>query len=108
MILQQILLQVVQFLQISTSTDTSNTTPDIDLGTDSAPAATPNGFGDVDISVGGYDPEGEGDEGAAPIPNAPEYQIVDVLANTDDPTDVKVKLKNTETGEVEIKDISEI
>ena len=92
----------------TTSTDTSNTTPDIDLGTDSAPAATPNGFGDVDISVGGYDPEGEGDEGAAPIPNAPEYQIVDVLANTDDPTDVKVKLKNTETGEVEIKDISEI
>lgn len=91
----------------TTSTDTSTATPDIDLGGSATPAA-PNGFGDVDISVGGYDPEGEGEEGGAPAPNAPEYQIVDVLANTDNPTDIKVKLKNTETGEVEIKDISEI
>lgn len=90
----------------STTTDTSST-PDIDLGGGAAPA-TPNSFGDVDISVNGYDPEGEGEEGNIPAPNAPEFDIIDVLANTEDPTDVKVKLKNAETGEVEIKDISEI
>ena len=90
----------------STTTDTSST-PDIDLGGGATPA-TPNSFGDVDISVNGYDPEGEGEEGNIPAPNAPEFDIIDVLANTEDPTDVKVKLKNAETGEVEIKDISEI
>ena len=89
----------------STTTDTS-ATPDIDLG-GGAPA-TPNGFGDVDISVNGYDPEGEGEDGAAPVPNAPEYKIVDVLANQDDPTDIRVKLQNTETGEIEIKELSEM
>lgn len=89
----------------STTTDTS-ATPDIDLG-GGAPA-TPNGFGDVDISVNGYDPEGEGEDGAAPVPNAPEYKIVDVLANQDDPTDIRVKLQNTETGEIEVKELSEM
>lgn len=67
-----------------------------------------SGFGDVDISVGGGDYGPEGDEEQMPIPNMPEYQIIDVLTNDDDPTDIKVKVQNVETKEVEIKNLDEI
>lgn len=92
----------------ASTVDTSTVTPDIDIGGDTTTQASPNNFGDVDISVGGYDPEGEGEDNNVPAPTTPEYQIIDVLANTEDPTDIKVKLKNTETGEIEIKNLSEI
>ncbi len=94
-------------------TSSADSTPDLggigDIPMDnSTPDATSNGFGDVDISVNGYDPEEEGNDAEMMAQNAPEYKIIDVLANTDDPTDIKVKLKNTESGEIEIKDLSEI
>ena len=67
------------------------------------------GFGDVDISVGGgYEPEGEGDEQAMPMPSAPEQKIIDVLSNEDNPTDIKVKIQDQDTKKTEIKDLDEI
>ena len=92
----------------ASTVDTSTVTPDVDMGGDTTTPASPNNFGDIDISVGGYDPEGEGEDSNVSAPTTPEYQIIDVLANTEDPTDIKVKLKNTETGEIEIKNLSEI
>lgn len=90
----------------TTSTDTSSTTPDVDL--DGAAPTAPNGFGDIDISVNGYDPEGEGDEGEMPAAPAQEFEIIDVLANNDDPTDIKVKVQDTETKETKILNLNEI
>lgn len=92
----------------STTSDTSSATPDIDFGGDTAAPAAPSGFGDVDISVNGYDPEAKDDESNMPASSAPEYKIIDVLANQDDPTDIRVKLQNTETGEIEVKELSEM
>ena len=42
------------------------------------------------------------------ISQEPPYKIVDVLINDSDPSDIKVKVQNTETEEIEIKDLSEI
>ena len=92
----------------TSTTDTSSVTPDIDIGGNTAPSA-PSGFGDVDISVSGYDPESQNDEeGNIPQPNTPEYEIIDVLSNVDNPNDIKIKIKDTKTGEIEIKDLNEI
>ena len=75
---------------------------------DFAGEAQQGGFGDVDISVGGGDYSPEGDEQQMPMPNMPSYKIIDVLANEDDPTDIKVKVQNEDTKEVEIKNLDEI
>ena len=92
----------------STDTSTTNTssTPDIDVGGGTSTPAGQSGFGDIDISVGGYDPEGEGEDGGIPAPATPEYQIIDVLADSSD--NIRVKVKNLTSGEYEYKDLSEI
>ena len=84
--------------------------PTSDMGVDFAGEAEQNGFGDVDISVGGgYSPEDEvNDEQAMPAPNMPEYKIIDVLTNEDNPNDVKVKVQDVDTKKSEIKNLDEI
>ena len=44
------------------------------------------------------------------MPQQPESneKIIDVLVNEKDNSKIKVKVKNTETGETSIKDLSEI
>ena len=98
---------------VASNTDTSNTTttnnidPNLNFSGDTSTPDT-NGFGDVDISVGGgYSPEDE-EQQAMAMPNMPEYEIIDVLENEDNPDDIKVKVRDTDTGKIEIKDLSEI
>jgi hypothetical protein len=88
--------------------ESTNDTPDMGMNTpegNSAPAAS---FGDINIGggSGGYGPEE--DIPAAPMLNEPEYQIIDVLVNDQDDTDVKVKVKNLDTGKIETKNLNEI
>ena len=63
-------------------------------------------FGDISIDGGSIDPDSE--EEQMDIPQEPPYKIVDVLINDSDPSDIKVKVQNTETEEIETKDLSEI
>ena len=101
-------LSSVDTSSTTSTTDTSNATPDMDIGGNTTPSA-PSGFGDVDISVNGYDPESQNEEeGNIPQSNTPEYEIIDVLSNVDNPNDIKIKIKDTKTGEIEIKDLNEI
>jgi len=96
---------------VSINSDSSQTSEDpsgIDFAGEAEGMPGAGGFGDVDISVGGGDYGPEGDEQQMPMPNMPEYQIIDVLVNDDDPSDIKVKVQNVETKEVEIKDLDEI
>lgn len=94
--------------------DTSTTDTTTDSSTDGMPSTDPmtggdtgNGFGDINISAGNYSPEGD-EEQAAPMPNMPEYEIIDVLENENNPDDIKVKVRNKDTAKVEIKPLSEI
>lgn len=85
-------------------------TPDLDMNTDIPSNDAPDlNFGDISISGGNgnYGPE---DTEENPMPSIPqdEYKIIDVLINDTDETDIKVKLQNMETGEIEIKELSEI
>lgn len=88
----------------SSDSDLDNFDFDTSSGQDS------NGFGDIDISVGGgYSPEDDTENEENPLPvNTPDYKIIDVLLNDEDDTDIKVKTQNTDTNEIEIKDLSDI
>ena len=88
----------------TSSTTTDTTTPDIDFGGDTG-GATPS-FGDINIDAGGYSPD-EAEDAEVPMPNMPEYKIIDVLLN-DDNNDIKVKIQNQDTKETEIKDLEDI
>lgn len=92
----------------STQTTTDNTIssdiPDIDLGGDAGNEV--GSFGDINIDAGGYSPD-EVEDAEMPIPDMPEYKIIDVLLN-DDNNDVKVKIQNQDTKETEIKDLEDI
>ena len=91
-----------------TSTDTTTTTtdiPDIDF---SDTSDNKSDFGDIDVNLNGnYDPE-DAEQDQTSIPGMPEYKIVDVLMNNEDPDDIKVKVQNQDTKQSEIKDLSEI
>ena len=93
----------------SSTTDTTDTTTDnvdFDIPTGSSSNDKKN-FGDINISTGGnYSPDEP--EIEEPVPGAPAYKIIDVLASEEDPSDIKVKLQNTEDGSIEVKDLSEI
>lgn len=96
----------------ATSTDTATNTDgdySADMGGDAAVGGTnpAAGFGDVNVNVGDYSPD-DPVQAPAPMPETPEYKIIDVLVDDNDPTKVKVKVKNKETGAVETKDLSEI
>lgn len=92
-----------------TTTATTDDFSDIDTNsTDTTPSVAPE-FGDINISGGsGYAPEGDDEDISNITPNTPQYEIVDVLVNDDDASDIKVKVKNIETDKIEIKDLAEI
>ena len=95
----------------TTDTSAMNTgdyTADMGAAT-GAPFNNTPGFGDINIDAGGgdYSPD-QMDPMAAPAPNAPEEEIIDVLVDENDPTKIKVKVKNKETGKVTTKNLSEI
>lgn len=88
----------------STATDT---TPDIDMSADSGMDNPTAEFGDINVGGGGgYGPEDS--EEPMPIPEGPEYKIVDVLVNDKDESDIRVKVQNLDTGEIETRELSEI
>ena len=104
-----------------TTTGTDTTTPDLDMAGGNATQsndtdamndlAGPDMGGDVNINMPSldYSPEGEEDQ-ADPslVEPEPEYEIIDVLMNTKDNSEIRVKVRNLDTGEIEIKPLSEI
>lgn len=73
----------------------------------------PPSFGDINIDAGGFDPDEYGpdvpDDDALGLPMpTEEFVIEDVLVNKEDKSDIKVKLKNIQTGEIVTKSLSEI
>ena len=104
-----------------TTTGTDTTTPDLDMaGGDATQSndtdamndlAGPDMGGDVNINMPSldYSPEGEEDQ-ADPslVEPEPEYEIIDVLMNTKDNSEIRVKVRNLDTGDIEIKPLSEI
>ena len=62
-------------------------------------------FGGVSSSTGTEDEE----MGNTPMPvNTPTYHIIDLIFDDNNPESVKVKVKNDETGEIEIKNLQEV
>lgn len=97
----------------NTDNNTADNSSDSDLDNfdfDTSSGQDSNGFGDIDISVGGgYSPEDDTENEENPLPvNTPDYKIIDVLLNDEDDTDIKVKVQNTDTNKIEIKDLSDI
>ena len=104
-----------------TTTGTDTTTPDLDMAGGNATQsndtdamndlAGPDMGGDVNINMPSldYSPEGEEDQ-ADPSLVEPEqeYEIIDVLMNTKDNSEIRVKVRNLDTGDIEIKPLSEI
>ena len=104
-----------------TTTETDTTTPDLDMAGGNATQsndtdamndlAGPDMGGDVNINMPSldYSPEGEEDQ-ADPslVEPEPEYEIIDVLMNTKDNSEIRVKVRNLDTGDIEIKPLSEI
>lgn len=82
---------------IDSSTDTGNSKPDVN-------------FGDINIagSTGDYGPEEDEEVSNMPIEPVDEYKIIDILVNDDNNEDIKVKVQNQTTGEIETKNLSEI
>jgi hypothetical protein len=74
-----------------------------DLGVESEPSMSTGGFG--------YSPNVEGLEDEPmqePIQPEDEFQIVDVYMNNSSNPEIRLKVKNLNTGEIEIKNLSEI
>lgn len=103
---------------MASDADTSMNTADMQNTTDytmdntamnATPTATPN-FGDININTGGgdYTPDMVDPNAMPPMENQPEYKIIDILVDENDPTKIKVKVKDTQTGNIETKDLSEI
>ena len=104
-----------------TTTGTDTTTPDLNMAGGNATQsndtdamndlAGPDMGGDVNINMPSldYSPEGEEDQ-ADPslVEPEPEYEIIDVLMNTKDNSEIRVKVRNLDTGDIEIKPLSEI
>ena len=83
--------------------DLNNMTPETDTPMDDNNAA----FDDININAGNGD-YGPDEEEQQPVQPVDMYQVVDVLVNTEDSDNIKVKVKNLNTDEIEIKDLSEI
>jgi len=67
--------------------------------------------GDVNINMPSldYSPEGEEDQADPSLAEPePEYEIIDVLMNTKDNSEIRVKVRNLDTGDIEIKPLSEV
>ncbi len=88
--------------------ETTNDGPDIDLAAEpniDSPAAS---FGDINIGDMGGDYSPEEDNVEMPAVDLPDYKIVDILVNEQDDSDIKIKVQNIETGEIETKTLDEI
>lgn len=84
-------------LSIDSSNEIGNSKPDVN-------------FGDINIAggTGDYGPEEDEEISDMPMEPVDEYKIVDILVNDDNKEDIKVKVQNLTTGEIETKDLSEI
>ena len=101
----------------STDTSTNNNTTNQDNGDfnlddfaseDNDLHITPAG-GAVDSISGGMDMGAEDDSMASVNPNSPVYRVIDIMFDEKDPEVApRVKVQNTETGEIEIKDIFDL
>ena len=89
-----------------TTTDTTTTDiPDVDLNTSSD---NNKGYDDIDINFNGnYDPE-DAEQDQVSVPGMPDYKVVDVLMDNDDPDNIKVKVENQDTKQTEFKDLEDI
>lgn len=67
-------------------------------------------FDDININRGGgdYSPDITDPNAVAPLQNQPDYKIVDILVDENDPAKIKVKVKNLDTEQIETKDLNEI
>lgn len=89
----------------TTATDTTTTDVPTDGLDDYGPEEPAEGapsFGDININGGGV-PEEE-----APMPKPENRKIVDVLVNENDPSEIKVKVQDKETGKIELLGLDEI
>ena len=96
-------------------------TPDLSNETDDSEEISMNDFAGSEPDVGsdismpsggfGYSPNVENLEGEpeqAPLQPEDEFQIIDVLMNNSSNPEIRLKVKNLNTGEIEIKNLSEI
>ena len=74
-----------------------------DYGPENSEMGDAPSFGDININGGGAGPDEE-----APMPAAENKKIVDILVNEADPTQIKLKVKDLDSGKIEIKDLDEI
>lgn len=67
-------------------------------------------FGDININggAGDYGPEEDEQMQGMPMEPVDEYKIIDILVNDDNNEDIRVKVQNLTTGEIETKELSEI
>lgn len=103
--------------QDAPATPDSDSTPDLDLSDDSdlnlgdlgldgdTSSEYSKDFGDLDVSFGGVGGE---DNLEAPIAPVEKREIIDVLVDDSDVTNIKVKVKNEETGEIEVLPLNKI
>lgn len=107
-------------INVNTDTEVSNSLPgnsnslDMDLSINDDNPAPEGEFGNITSNFNGidnYSPDTD-DENMDNTSNVPPvedvYRIVDVMYDENDPENIKVKIENQTTKEVEIKDISEI
>lgn len=92
---------------------TSNDTDDVDLNSnpdlDSTDDSLDGGFSSDGMPSIDYSPEGEDEENdfSTNIPET-EYRIIDVLMSNNNNPEIRLKVKNLDTGEIETKSLSEI
>lgn len=91
--------------QASSATDTqADASPEglDDYGPEDSGMGDAPSFGDININ------SGAGPDEEAPIPATENKKIVDILVNEADPTQIKLKVKDLDSGKIEIKDLDEI
>lgn len=86
----------------SENIDLNSMLPETDIPNNTNPT-----FGDINIDAGNEDYSPDSQENAQ-IPVGNKYKVLDILVNDEDSSDIKVKLKNLDTDEIEIKNLSEI
>lgn len=94
----------------STTTDTSNSSSDsssdFDYTPDTSGDSSPD-FGGITGPTGAATTPDDDSEASMAIPQA-DYKVIDILVNDKDTSQVKVKIQNTETKEIETVDLSDI
>lgn len=91
--------------QASSATDTqADASPEglDDYGPEDSGMGDAPSFGDININ------SGAGPDEEAPMPATENKKIVDILVNEADPTQIKLKVKDLDSGKIEIKDLDEI